>query len=81
MLSFAASAPGAPHGLEEQYRQNFEIVSRLVTPGDPASSRLLLHRSSPKGGWATLFTAEAGQFASQMIRWQVLADWVRQTQK
>jgi len=32
-------SPGATFWSEEQSRRNFEIASRLVNPGDPASSR------------------------------------------
>lgn len=62
---------------EEQSRLNFEIVSRLVTPGDPASSRLLLHALSPKAG-GDAFHSGGRQFASKDDPdWRVLADWVR----
>jgi hypothetical protein len=62
---------------EEQSRRNFEIVSRLVTPGDPTSSHLLLHPLSPKSG-GDAFHSGGRQFASQNDPdWHVLADWVR----
>jgi hypothetical protein len=35
---------------EEQSRANFEVVSKLVTPGDPATSRLVLHPLATKEG-------------------------------
>jgi hypothetical protein len=69
--------PGSITWTEEQSRRNFEIVSRLVTPGDPTSSRLLLHPLSPKGG-GDAFHSGGRQFASQNDPdWRVLADWVR----
>jgi hypothetical protein len=65
---------------DEQSRQNFEIVSRLVTPGDPASSRLLLHPLSPEAG-GDRFHSGGRQFASQNDPdWRVLAEWVRNAQ-
>lgn len=68
---------GSTTWTEEQSRQNFEIVSRLVTPGDPASSRLLLHPLSPEAG-GDRFHSGGRQFASQNDPdWRVLADWVR----
>lgn len=68
---------GSPSWTEEQSRLNFEIVSRLVTPGDPTSSRLLLHPLSPKAG-GDAFHSGGRQFASQNDPdWRVLADWVR----
>src|SRR5471030_1022176 len=36
-------SPGANAWTEEQSRNNFEMVSILVNPGDPDTSRLLLH--------------------------------------
>jgi hypothetical protein len=71
--------PGTTTWTEEQSQRNFEIVSRLVTPGDPTSSRLLLHPLSPKGG-GDAFHSGGRQFASQNDPdWRVLADWVRNT--
>jgi hypothetical protein len=68
---------GSTTWTEEQSRRNFEIVSQLVTPGDPASSRLLLHPLSPKAG-GDAFHSGGRQFASQDDPdWQVLAEWVR----
>jgi hypothetical protein len=70
---------GSTTWTEEQSRQNFEIVSRLVTPGDPASSRLLLHPLSPEAG-GDRFHSGGRQFASQNDPdWRVLADWVGNT--
>ena len=36
--------PGAATWTEEQSRRNFEMAAILVNPGDPATSRLLLHK-------------------------------------
>src|ERR1043165_227956 len=41
---------GSTNWTEEQSRRNFEVVSRLVTPGDPTTSRLLLHPLSAEAG-------------------------------
>ena len=41
---------GARFWTEEQSRRNFEVVSTLVNPGDPDTSRLLLHPLGPEGG-------------------------------
>jgi hypothetical protein len=68
---------GSTTWTEEQSRRNFESVSRLVTPGDPTSSRLLLHPLSPKAG-GDAFHSGGRQFASQDDPdWRVLAEWVR----
>jgi hypothetical protein len=67
---------GSTTWTEEQSRRNFEIVSRLVTLGNPSSSRLLLHPLSPKAG-GDAFHSGGRQFASQDDPdWRVMADWV-----
>jgi len=59
----------------EQSRRNFEIVSRLVTPGNPALSPLLGHPLSPKAG-GDAFHSGGRQFASQDDPdWRILAEW------
>ena len=70
-------APGAETWNEEQSRANFEAVSRLVTPGDPLASRLLMHPLEPAAG-GDEFHNGGRQFTSQDDPWfQTLAAWVR----
>jgi hypothetical protein len=69
-------AAGASGWNEEQSRNNFETVSLLVNPGDPGTSRLLLHPLSPEGG-GDVFHSGGRQFASKNDpAWQTLAVWV-----
>src|ERR1700756_3475641 len=42
-LHLARLTAGSSTWAEEQSRQNFTVVSQLVTPDDPLKSRLLLH--------------------------------------
>ena len=42
--------PGAASWTAAQSRRNFEVVGRLVTPGDPLKSRLLLQPLSANAG-------------------------------
>jgi hypothetical protein len=68
--------PGARFWTEEQSRRNFERVSRLVTPGAPDESRLLLHPLAPEAG-GSAFHSGGRQFASQSDpAWRAIADWV-----
>ena len=61
---------------EEQSRRNFEVVSRLVVPGDPAKSLLLLQPLAPEAGGNAYHTG-GRQFASKNDReWKILARWV-----
>jgi hypothetical protein len=62
---------------EEQSRKNFESVSKLVAPGDPAKSRLLIHPLAPEAG-GDKFHGGGRQFASQDDPdWKTVADWIR----
>lgn len=69
-------SPGAGAWTDEQSRKNFEMASRLVNPGDPATSRLLQQPLAPEGG-GNVFHSGGRQFASQDDpNWKTLADWV-----
>jgi len=68
---------GAASWDEAQSRLNFERVSRLVMPGDPLASRLLMHPLEPAAG-GDEFHNGGRQFASQDDpQFQTLAAWVR----
>jgi hypothetical protein len=69
-------APGGRAWTEEQSRRNFEMVSILVNPGDPDTSRLLLHPLAPEGG-GDVFHSGGRQFPSKRDPgWRTLAAWV-----
>jgi hypothetical protein len=60
----------------EQSHLNFEVVSKLVNPGDPATSRLLLHPLAPESG-GDVFHSGGRQFANKDDpAWKTLAQWV-----
>jgi hypothetical protein len=60
----------------EQSHRNFEVVSKLVNPGDPATSRLLLHPLAPESG-GDVFHSGGRQFASKDDpAWKTLVQWV-----
>ena len=62
---------------DEQSRKNFAMISKLVNPGDPDTSRLLLHPLAPEGG-GDAFHSGGRQFADKSDpAWKTLADWVR----
>jgi hypothetical protein len=68
-------SPGATTWDDEQSRKNFESVSGLVAPNDPASSRLLIHPLAPEAG-GDLFHSGGRQFESKNDPdWKVLAQW------
>jgi hypothetical protein len=69
-------APGAKMWSEEQSRRNFETVSRLVVPGKPESSLLLLHPLAPEAG-GSAYHSGGRQFASKDdADWKTIARWV-----
>ena len=69
-------APGASAWSEEQSRHNFEMASKLVNPGDPDTSRLLMQPLAPEGG-GNIFHSGGRQFATKDDPgWKTLAAWV-----
>lgn len=73
-----ALTPGSTSFTEEQSRKNFASVSKLVKPGDPADSRLLVHPLSPEAG-GDRFHGGGRQFASKNDPdYKTVADWIRQ---
>src|SRR5450432_2935202 len=68
--------PEAHAWTDEQSRRNFEMVAILVNPGDPDTSRLLLHPLGPEGG-GDVFHSGGRQFPSKRDpAWRTLAAWV-----
>ena len=71
-------SPGSTSWTEEQSRRNFEVVSRLVTPGEPLSSRLLMHPLWHLEAGGDPYHEGGRQFLSQNDPdWLTLAEWVR----
>jgi hypothetical protein len=66
---------------EEQSRQNFEMLSRLVNVEKPDESILLLHPLAPEAG-GDYFHSGGRQFATRNDPdWLVLAEWIRSAKK
>ena len=71
-----ALGDGAKTWTDEQSRKNFQMVVNLVTPGDPTSSRLLIHPLARDSG-GDQFHAGGRQFASKDDPdWKIIADWI-----
>jgi hypothetical protein len=70
-------SPGATTWNEEQSRKNFAAWSRVVVPGNPMKSKLLLHPLAEAAG-GDAFHAGGKHFTSQNDpEWQTLAAWVK----
>jgi hypothetical protein len=69
--------PGATFWSEEQSRRNFVMASRLVLPGKPEASLLLLHPLAPEAG-GSAYHSGGRQFESRDDpAWQRIARWAR----
>jgi hypothetical protein len=69
-------SPSASAWTDEQSRKNFEMIALLVNPGDPDTSRLLLHPLAPEGG-GDLYHSGGRQFASKRDpAWRTIAAWI-----
>jgi hypothetical protein len=69
-------AAGEKSWSDEQSRRNFTTVSALVTPGDPAASRLLMQPLAPEAG-GNVFHSGGRQFASKDDPdYRTLALWI-----
>ena len=68
---------GSTNWNEEESRKNFEAVIKMVSPGDPIQSRLLMHPLATEDG-GTLFHNGGKHWASrEHPEWKALASWVR----
>jgi hypothetical protein len=75
-LSLEKLPPGQTQWTPEQSHHNFEVVSKLVTPGDPSTSRLLLHPLAAEGG-GDPFHSGGRQFATKDDpAWKTIAQWI-----
>jgi hypothetical protein len=69
-------APGATSWTEAQSRSNFEVVSGLVVPGEPAKSPLLLHPLATEAGGDPAHTGGKFWASQENPEWRILATWV-----
>lgn len=69
--------PGTTTYTEEQTRRNFERVARLVTPGDPLKSPLLMNPLAQEVGGSHWHGGGKHWHSQTDPEWQALAAWVR----
>jgi hypothetical protein len=76
-LSLELLPPGASFWTEEQSRHNFEVVSKLVVPGDPSLSLFLRMPLAPEAGGLADTHQGGRQFASEDDPdWKNMKAWV-----
>ena len=77
-LSLEMLLPGMNFWTEEQSRRNFEVVSKLVVPGNPQLSLFLRMPLAPEAGGLADTHQGGRQFASQDDPdWKNMEAWVR----
>ena len=69
--------PGTLTWSEQQSRQNYEAVMKLVTPGDPMKSRLLMHPLATEAGGDAIHYGGKHWASQNDPEWQTLASWVK----
>jgi hypothetical protein len=69
-------AAGATAWTEDQSKANFQAVAGVVTPGDPANSRLLLHPLSKDAGGDPTHTGGKFWANRDNPEWKTIAGWV-----
>ncbi|NOT28056.1 MAG: hypothetical protein HOP16_18380 [Acidobacteria bacterium] len=75
-LVIQSLSPGQTMWNEEQSRKNFEVIRRVVVPGNPRGSLLLMMPLAPEAGGG-LFHPGGKHWTSQNDpEWRILADWV-----
>ena len=73
----ATLAEGQSAFTEEQSRQNFAAWQRVVVPGDPEASRLLMHPLAKTEGGDPFHAGGKHWQSKNDPEWQTLAAWVR----
>jgi YVTN family beta-propeller protein len=69
--------PGRTAWTEEESRKNFEAIQRLVTPGRPQTSRLLLMPLAHEGGGTEFHPGGKRWHSQDEAEWKALAAWIR----
>lgn len=76
LQSLEENADGSVYWTEAQSRENFAAVAKLVTPGDPESSRLLRTPLDPSAGGSAAHTGGKFWDSRNDPEYRVLAQWV-----
>jgi hypothetical protein len=69
--------PGSTTWTEDQSRRNFDRVSRLVVPGEPLKSILLINPLDTEAGGTPWHEGGKHWHSQNDAEWQTLAAWVR----
>jgi YVTN family beta-propeller protein len=67
---------GMSNWTEAQSKLNFQSASQHVVPGDPSTSRLLLHPLAPEAGGDPFHSGGRQFFSKTDTSWMAMSDWV-----
>jgi hypothetical protein len=70
-------APGSTTYTEEQTQRNFERIQRLVVPGEPMKSPLLVNPLAEEAGGSHWHGGGKHWASQDAPEWQILASWVK----
>jgi|SRR5215510_1081105 len=68
--------PGVNTYTEDQSRKNFEVVTKLVVPGRPEDSHLLMYPLVPEEGGAAYHSGGRQWPSKSDPNWQAIAKWI-----
>ena len=76
-LRFQELKEGVATWTDEESRKNFESTAQFVAPGDPSSSRLLMHPLARTAGGDPFHGGGKHWNSQNDAEWQVLVSWVK----
>jgi len=76
-LRLQPPSPGTTSWTEEQSRRNFESVARVVSPGDPSQSQLLLRPLAVDAGGSPIHPGGKIWESRDDAEWKMVAEWIR----
>lgn len=79
IIGFAPAPQKGSAWSDEEARRAFQLISRLILPGNPEQSRFMLKPLHPDGGGSYAHNGPRRWPNREDPEWRMLADWVRGT--
>jgi hypothetical protein len=77
LTGFAPSPQNGKAWSDEEAKRAFQVISRLILPGNPEQSRFMLKPLHPDGGGSYTHNGPRRWQSRNDPEWQMLAGWVR----
>ena len=81
MIGFAPAPQAGTSWSEQEAKRAFQVLSRLIIPGNPEQSRFLLKPLHPDGGGSYTHNGPRRWQSRDDPEWRMLAQWVRGERK